>query len=260
MRFEQNHRGVPEIGFTAVFQYGAAWHWTILVQSVSLALDELAAFSFSRQCLELWHRIRNAPIEAQLEELADSYERGLRYCRSFRDAEALREQYERERAGLARRRREPRRGQFIGIDYGAAPGQVGGFLNYQFFERPVDTRSQDRAERRALKLLKQWLSPAQLASYERAQHFDVIGCDSGKRYRIRHGTQMNIEELDEHGSQVCGWCFLPGGGLVAGDVMLAQKIALETGERAALKVANRIDRRAPLYGSLAMDWRAVVVT
>jgi hypothetical protein len=34
-----------------------------------------------------------------------------------------------------------------------------------------------------------------------------------------------------------GWCFVPKGSLVAGD--LAQKIALETNERAALAVANR---------------------
>jgi hypothetical protein len=36
-----------------------------------------------------------------------------------------------------------------------------------------------------------------------------------------------------------GWCFVPSGHLVAGDVMLAQKIALETNERAALVVANK---------------------
>ncbi len=36
-----------------------------------------------------------------------------------------------------------------------------------------------------------------------------------------------------------GWCFAPKGYLVAGDVMLAQKIALETDERGALAVANR---------------------
>jgi hypothetical protein len=35
------------------------------------------------------------------------------------------------------------------------------------------------------------------------------------------------------------WCFVPEGNLVAGDVMLAQKIALETNERAALAVAYR---------------------
>jgi hypothetical protein len=36
-----------------------------------------------------------------------------------------------------------------------------------------------------------------------------------------------------------GWCFVPKGSLVTGDVMLAQKIALETFECRALAVANR---------------------
>jgi len=36
-----------------------------------------------------------------------------------------------------------------------------------------------------------------------------------------------------------GWCFVPSGFLVPGDVMLAQKIALETDERGALGLANR---------------------
>ena len=36
-----------------------------------------------------------------------------------------------------------------------------------------------------------------------------------------------------------GWCFVPLGYLVPGDVMLAQKIALETDEVAAVSVANR---------------------
>jgi hypothetical protein len=35
------------------------------------------------------------------------------------------------------------------------------------------------------------------------------------------------------------WCFEPQGGLAPGDVLLAQKIALETMEREALAVANR---------------------
>ena len=33
-------------------------------------------------------------------------------------------------------------------------------------------------------------------------------------------------------------CFVPSGGLVAGDVMLVQKIALETNEQTTLAVAN----------------------
>jgi hypothetical protein len=37
---------------------------------------------------------------------------------------------------------------------------------------------------------------------------------------------------------VAVWCFGPQGYLPVGDVMLAQKIALETNEKAALQVAN----------------------
>jgi hypothetical protein len=94
-------------------------------------------------------------------------------------------------------------------------------------------------EARALALLKSWLSPKQRASYERFRYFDVIGSDTGTRYRIHHGTQTNIEELNSTGHHVCKWCFVPDGDLVAGDVMLAQKVALETNERGALSVAHR---------------------
>jgi hypothetical protein len=88
-------------------------------------------------------------------------------------------------------------------------------------------------------LLRQWLSPEQLAQYDARSYFEVTGCDSGKRYRISHGTSMNIRELDGDGRARVGWCFVPRGYLVAGDVMLAQKIALETDERGALAAANK---------------------
>jgi hypothetical protein len=90
---------------------------------------------------------------------------------------------------------------------------------------------------RGLRLLKNWLSPAQLQSYETDGYFDVIGSDSGTIYRIHHGIQANVEQLDIFGQTVCAWCFVPEGNLVPGDVMLAQKIALETDERAAIDVA-----------------------
>ena len=91
---------------------------------------------------------------------------------------------------------------------------------------------------RGLKLLREWLTPEQLAQYDTHGYFDVTGCHSGKRYRIRHGTATNVYELDYAGHATNGWCFVPGDNLVAGDVMLAQKIALETDERAALAVAK----------------------
>ena len=97
----------------------------------------------------------------------------------------------------------------------------------------------------AIKLLKEWLSAQQLAQFNAHRYFDVIGCHSGKKYRIRYGSSANIDELDEAGRPRMGWCFIPSAYLVAGDVMLAQKIALETNERDALAVANRFPRSLP---------------
>jgi hypothetical protein len=94
-------------------------------------------------------------------------------------------------------------------------------------------------EEKGLALLKEWLSPSQLAQYEKDRFFEVKGCHSGKRYRIRQSLQMNVDELDEHGVRTVAWCFGPEGTLPVGDVMLAQKVALENDEMAALAVANR---------------------
>jgi hypothetical protein len=94
-------------------------------------------------------------------------------------------------------------------------------------------------EARGQKLLREWLSPEQRAEFDAKRYFDVIGCDSGKRYRIHYGATTNVHEIGDDGLPLVGWCFLPKGPLVAGDVMLAQKIALETYECSALAVANR---------------------
>jgi len=96
-----------------------------------------------------------------------------------------------------------------------------------------------RAQERGIRLLKDNLTVAQRRQYEKCGYFDVTGGMSGKRYRIRHGRQMNIEQLDRNGRRVCGWCFFPQGSLVSGDVMLGQKIALELFEADALRIANR---------------------
>jgi hypothetical protein len=95
-----------------------------------------------------------------------------------------------------------------------------------------------RAEARGMALLQDWLSPAQAVQFVREQHFDVIGSASGKRYRIYVGTQFNVESLDDKGNAMWALCFAPEGPLAIGDVMLAQKIALETDELKAIAVAN----------------------
>jgi hypothetical protein len=94
-------------------------------------------------------------------------------------------------------------------------------------------------EARAIKLLKEWLSVQQLEQFNAYRYFDVIGCHSGKRYRIRYGTATNIYELDCAGRPQSVLCFVPNRPLAAGDVMLAQKIALETDEWSAVAVAKR---------------------
>jgi hypothetical protein len=92
---------------------------------------------------------------------------------------------------------------------------------------------------RGRRLLVEWLSPAQRAQFEERRHFDVIGSDTGKIYRIHYGTAANVHEIDGEGRAMMGWCFVPSGFLVPGDVMLAQKIAIETDEKGALALANR---------------------
>jgi hypothetical protein len=94
-----------------------------------------------------------------------------------------------------------------------------------------------QAEQKGLALLRFWLSPQQAEQYSSYRYFDVVGSDTGSRYRIRHGRMMNIDQFDPAGKRVCTWCFLPEGNLATGDCMLAQKIALETFESRALAIA-----------------------
>jgi hypothetical protein len=94
-------------------------------------------------------------------------------------------------------------------------------------------------EARGRRLLRRWLSAEQLTQFDLFNFFDVIGCQTARRYRIYYATAANVEELDKAGYPTMRYCFVPKGNLVAGDVMLAQKIALETEELAALEVANR---------------------
>ena len=92
---------------------------------------------------------------------------------------------------------------------------------------------------RGLRLLRSWLSPKQRAEFDSDGQFEVIGSDTGKRYRISYGSSANVHEIDKAGRLGAGLCFMPEGGLVAGDVMLAQKIALETCETSTIALANR---------------------
>lgn len=210
---------------------------------------------FFHACGAIWRRLRaEQPHQRALHELRIQYQRQIELVDDGAQARELGQWF------IARQREIEAQligatgiaPAMMGVDLGAVRARTATYTYYdgERFNRrhllegdwlaPPPRRPSPESEARGLALLKEWLSPAQRAEYEKLQHFEVRGCDTGARYRIRHGTQMNIEQLDRNGRRVCGWCFLPEGGLVAGDVMLAQKIALETNERAALKVANRI--------------------
>ena len=94
-------------------------------------------------------------------------------------------------------------------------------------------------EGRSLRLLRHWLSPVQAAQFAEKGYFEVVGGETGKRYRIYAGAATNVCEVDEKGRKKVGLCFLPIGELPIGDVMLSQKIALENSESGALAVARR---------------------
>ena len=91
---------------------------------------------------------------------------------------------------------------------------------------------------RALRLLRSWLSPEQREQLDTDGYFEVIGSHTGRRYRIYYKASMNVYELDVGGEPILGWCFGPNSMLPVGDIMLAQKIALEVQEFNTLTLAN----------------------
>lgn len=100
-------------------------------------------------------------------------------------------------------------------------------------------------EQRAVQLLRENLTPPQRGQFAASGCFDVVGGRSGKRYRLWSCRLQNIEELDADGSRVRVWCFHPSEALPLGDVLLAQKTALELFEYDALRIANSYSDFAP---------------
>jgi len=64
---------------------------------------------------------------------------------------------------------------------------------------------------RGTRLLKSQLTSAQARQYELFGWFDVIGSDTGSRFRIHHGDTLNVEEFDQAGKCLFRWCFMPIG-------------------------------------------------
>lgn len=129
-----------------------------------------------------------------------------------------------------------------GMEY---QGMHGGMRLAQWFDQYYRTHfagvGTPEAQAKGKALLIEHLTPDQRRDYEQHGYFHVTGNATGRTYRIKEGRQMNIDVLDKIGRRRSGICFLPEGQLVNGDCMLAQKIALETMEDEALKIANKFD-------------------
>jgi hypothetical protein len=86
---------------------------------------------------------------------------------------------------------------------------------------------------RGLDLLMKFLTPQQKADFVEHGSFCVKGSHSGKTYVINQNNNYNVCDGQSF------WCFTPSHvGLCIPDVMLAQKIVLESDEPATLRVAN----------------------
>jgi hypothetical protein len=104
----------------------------------------------------------------------------------------------------------------------------------------IDRRA---AAQRARTLLRVNLTPAQLRQLDEELHFDVIGGATGRRYRVHDDTIINVDEYDTAGQKIARLCFVPNANLPQGDVLLAQKCALELFESDAQAVARRYPTR-----------------
>jgi hypothetical protein len=94
-----------------------------------------------------------------------------------------------------------------------------------------------RARARAEALLLAWLSPGQGAQYRSRGWFEVTTA-SGRRYRVLPG---GVVRLRPRGS---AYCIEATSSVPVADVMLANKLLLETDERRFLATAHRYPSRA----------------
>ncbi len=99
--------------------------------------------------------------------------------------------------------------------------------------------------KRAMRLLEKHLTPPQLRQFKKKTCFTVIAKD-GKTYRIENGSSGNVF-LMEGRKKVIQYCivFKDHAPLPNFDLMLAQKLILETDPELFLKTANATDLRVP---------------
>ncbi|HMA09764.1 MAG TPA: hypothetical protein VKP68_17935 [Ramlibacter sp.] len=93
----------------------------------------------------------------------------------------------------------------------------------------------DAARARARKLLERALTPEQRRDLSTWGYFYVTG--QRFTYRIREGYSGNVEALDRRDCVISRYCAYPRARVPVYDVMLAQKLWIETDEDMFLKEA-----------------------
>jgi roadblock/LC7 domain-containing protein len=109
---------------------------------------------------------------------------------------------------------------------------IAGNWNYDYTPAKYTTAPRKKAKR----LLYSMLTDYQKRMYRKHKYFHVVS-ETGKKYRLKHGDTMNVY-LIEDGKPVKKYCIHPTNVPVE-DTLLAQKLMLETDEKAFLKIANK---------------------
>ena len=69
--------------------------------------------------------------------------------------------------------------------------------------------AENTKEARGRRLLREWLSQDQRAQFDDKDYFEVVGCDSRRRYRIynrmTHRDVTNVYEIDDAGRPKVAW-------------------------------------------------------
>jgi hypothetical protein len=109
-------------------------------------------------------------------------------------------------------------------------------------QRAIEAREREAAKARAQVLLREHLTEEQKAELADKRFFSlsVIDGKSGERrhYRIHQGRAGNVEQVNESGNRIKGFCIHPSIDCPDEDTMLAQKLWLETREDEFRRVAN----------------------
>lgn len=104
---------------------------------------------------------------------------------------------------------------------------------------------EDMREARSLTLLREWLSTEQQAQFDASNPSKLSALTAGSAIASSTAQQPISRNSTMPANRSWGGVLFHQGTWSQGDVMLAQKIALETDEMAALKIAKGFAVRGP---------------